>query len=85
MDNLSQAAQFFTNLQKDELRNFIALDAIFKSHDIDTKDLLESFVTYSKQINSLKDIVRRQLEQTGLVDETLNKLNVKVKGDATAG
>jgi hypothetical protein len=78
---MSQAAKFFNDLQKDELRNFIALDAIFKSHEVDTTELLEAFVTYSKQINTLKEVVRKQLEQTTLVDETLGKLNVKVKDD----
>lgn len=82
---MSEAAKFFNDLQKDELRNFIALDAIFKSHEVDTTELLEAFVTYSKQINTLKEVVRKQLEQTVLVDETLANLKLKVKGDATAG
>lgn len=78
--NLSIAAKFFNNVAKSDLANFVALTAIYKSHGLDTTALEESFISYQKQINTLKQEVRKQLEQTELVDDTLSKLKVKVKG-----
>lgn len=76
---IDEAAKFFNDINKDELSNYIALKAIFHSHELDTKEVEEAFVAYAKKINDLKVTVLKQLEQTGLVDDTLAKLNFKVK------
>ena len=79
---LEDALSFFTNAGKAEFGNFLALKAIFQSHELETKEFEEAFITYAKQVNSLKVTVLKQLEQTALVDDTLAKLNFKVKDHA---
>lgn len=73
------AAKFFNDVTKEELGNYIALKAIFASHELDTKEVEEAFIAYAKIINTFKVTVLKQLEQTGLVDDTLKALKVKVK------
>ena len=79
---IDEAAKFFNSINKDELSNYIALKAIFSSHELDTKEVEEAFIAYSKLVNDLKVVVLKQLEQTGLVDDTLSKLKLKVKDNA---
>lgn len=76
---IDEAAKFFNDVTKEELSNYIALKAIFASHELDTKEVEEAFIAYAKVVNTLKVAVLKQLEQTGLVDDTLKALKVKVK------
>lgn len=77
----SLAAQFFNNVAKEELANFLGMKAIFQSHELDTKELEETFIAYMKQAHTLKEVVRKQLDQTESVDDLLGQLHIKVKGN----